>query len=304
MSVNTISNNSGNTTSVEETNKENEAYTNFQNQYQELKDTLNEISGTDECINNITYINKIADKIKELLETLDGIVADGFDEKVVKEAMQALATLLNGTNTMMSLKARLTCLAMLNTAVPSLISEDNYSKILDKLNNLEKDYSVLDFKKDFYTAKVDKLLSEDTKKDIIDKIKNADNENDLDKIYNDAAINAENEVLKKEKEALVDKLKGVFEEAAEISNNKLNTAKGIAATTSASLTLKVMQANTQFKEIELENISDQKKEQEAKKNPMFKKLRDEGMWKESTVDRYQEMLSEERIKEIRNTNRK
>lgn len=286
MSVNIVSNN--NTTSSTESNMT--PYEKFQLEYSEYKSEWENISSSDSFKNNESYLSEIKDKIEELLKELDEVVEEGYDENVVKEAMQALAALLKGTGTMMGLEVRLQCLEKLLEAMKNNeIVKNDYDTILAKLNDPNTNYSKEDFEKDYAIAC--------EKKDYINRIK------DLDP-------NKFKELTGKES---LDELKQIHmgiittksTEDLEKSQNFLNEAKGRGATTSASLALKVIQAKHQFKELDLENISDQKKEQDAQKNSMIKKLKNEGMWTENnTIDRHLEMIEEERINELRNPNRK
>ncbi len=105
MSVNVNIVSSSNNTSSTESNMT--PYEIFQQQYSEYKTEWENISSSDSFKNNESYLSEIKDKIKELLDELDKVVEEGYDEKIVKEAMQALGALLKGSNTMMSLEVRL-----------------------------------------------------------------------------------------------------------------------------------------------------------------------------------------------------
>lgn len=281
MSINSVSNNSTNTLGLNTA-----TYASFRQQYEEYKSDWENISSSDSFKANESYLSEIKEKIKELLEELDKVVEDGYDGKIVEEAMQALGALLKGTGTMMGLEVRLQCLEKLLEAMENNeILENDYDTILAKLNDPNTNYSKEDFEKDYAIAC--------EKKDIKDLDPNKFNE-----------LTGE-ESLEELKQIHIGIITTKSTEDLEKSQNFLNEAKGRGTTTSASLALKVMQANHQFKEIELENISDQKKEQDAQKNPMIKKLKDEGVWAENnTIDRHLEKIEEERINELRNQNRK
>jgi|GEM_PF-5334049 len=296
MSVNIVSN-SNNTSSTESNTT---PYAKFQQQYSEYKTEWENISSSDSFKNNESYLSEIKDKIKELLDELDKVVEEGYNENVVKEAMQALGALLKGTSTMMSLEVRLQCLEELLEAMENnKILYKDYSDILNKLDDPdiletldepdpEKIYSKEDFDK-FYDNALKNYYRDHIEKLDPTKFKELTGEEsveDLKKIY-------------------IRIISAKVNEDFQASQNLLNEAKGKGATTAASLALKVIQANHQFKELDLENISDQKKEQDAQKNPMIKKLKNEGVWEENnTIDRHLEMLKEERINELRNPNRK
>lgn len=281
MSINSVSSNSTNPLELNT-----ETYESFKKQYGEYKSEWESISKSDGTDIN-TYLSEIKEKIEGLLNLLDKVVEDGYDEEIVKEAMQALGTLLKGSNTMMPLKVRLECLEMLlNAEKDQKILGNDYDEILGKLNDPDKGYSKEDFNKDYNIA-CDKKHYTDLIKDI-----------DPNKVLTGK------ESLETLKEIYKEVITKKINEDLEKSESFLNEAKGKAATTSASLTLKIIQANHQFKELELENISDDKKEQDAQKNPMIKKLKDEGIWGENAVDRHLEMIKEERINEQKNTNRK
>ena len=283
MSINSVSNNSTNTLGLNTA-----TYASFRQQYEEYKSEWENISSSDSFKNNESYLSEIKEKIEELLKELDKVVEDGYDEKIVEEAMQALAALLKGTGTMMGLEVRLLCLEKLLEAMENNeIVKNDYDTILAKLNDPNTNYSKEDFEKDYAIAC--------EKKDYINRIKELDPNKKL----------TGEESLEELKQIHIGIISAKVNEDFQASQNLLNEAKGKGATTAASLALKVIQANHQFKELDLENISDQKKEQDAQKNSMIKKLKNEGMWTENnTIDRHLEMIEEERINELRNPNRK
>ena len=283
MSINSVSNNSTNTLGLNTA-----TYASFRQQYEEYKSEWENISSSDSFKNNESYLSEIKEKIEELLKELDKVVEDGYDEKIVEEAMQALGTLLKGSDAMMGLEVRLQCLEKLLEAMKNNeIVKNDYDTILAKLKDPNTNYSKEDFEKDYAIAC--------EKKDYINRIKELDPNKKL----------TGEESLEELKQIHIGIITTKSTEDLEKSQNFLNEAKGRGATTAASLALKVIQAKHQFKELDLENISDQKKEQDAQKNPMIKKLKNEGVWEENnTIDRHLEMLKEERINELRNPNRK
>lgn len=292
-----------------------ETYESFRQQYEEYVSTFENISSSDSYKTNVSYLDNIKQKLEELLEELDKVVEDGYDKEVVEEAMQALGALLKGSSTMMSLEVRLECLEKLIEAMSkNRLSKENYDNILSKLNDPDNDYSKEDFDQDYDTA-CKNYYKELIEKRFAETIKLSGDEtaDKLQKIYYKALIAERFPTKSLNGNETADELQKIYLDASEeeingeVNQNKaqLDEANAKANTTVASLSLKVIQANHQFKSIELENISDQKKEQDAQKNPMIKKLKNEGVWAENNaIDRHLEMIEEERINELRNQNRK
>ena len=277
---------------------EKEPETNFQEKYDELYKAYNDFVDDRNILNSA--LKEFKDAIEEKLENLKNAI-DEDDTETIKDLVEILASLLTDTKKML-LEARVKMmLALIDAKNLGQIGEKDYGILAEKLNALDP-LTEEEYKKLFDGAKI--------RQELLEKLNNVKNETgdeyqrllselqgvDLEKIQGDF------------KEKFLDQIKVAQELFHYKEMNKELTygydlSQSRKKNISKSLSMKVMQANNQYRGIELELNAQKNVDEKANENPNMKRLRDDGIWIESSTDRHQKLVQEDRINEMNNKNR-
>ena len=280
--------------------------------------------------------------LQNLKNALDGVYTEETEE-IIDALMQALGALL-AQNALMGLEARIIAyIALFGLRNEGKITNEDYTALLDRLNSIEenlteKDYNVLVntailsclngkglITNEDYTALLSKLNStEGLSGEIFGKLleiaqyrKSASDF--LEK--NKAELGTDRCAALQEKlninmstlaeyslEALknystdfleaISTLRGVLMSAM-ISANKMQriTQAGVLA-------MRVIQANNAFRDIESQLKAEESLENRANTDENLKRLRDEGIWADTTSKRREEVLQEEALQKARDAEQK
>lgn len=273
MSVGEVSNNTS--TSVEDKSAQNlEKYNGYYKQYTDLVDNENYKS----YFGANGELKKLKDILKAKLDALDEAITNTYDEKVIDKLMKSLGALLSVLKDNIGFYEEL-------LKAKGEISDADYNTLLGKLNSencITKDdfdgFKDVAVKRQSYIKFLDNYKTNGyagETKTLEDALKTS-----LDAIGDlDAYITKLSE------------LSMSLENAASRSILSASKTKGI--TRNGSLSLLVARSDNAYKELESELKSTEKLEDESKVDEKLRRLRDEGIWADSSLNRREQMLQEE-----------
>ena len=293
MSVNPVS--SGSELSVEQKKAQ------YQAQYNEYYNTYTTLINNDDYKSYFAEngeLKALKDKLAELLEALNHAFDEIYDEAKIDALMQALGALLSGSDAVMGLEARILAYKeLVALKARDSITENDYNGLLAALNsdtplkktNFDKVLELAQSRKntsDFLIASKSQLeekaayktLSEKTNKTITDLL-NFDK--DALKTYTLDLINLQSDLNQKLTDMMF------------IANKTIKLSK------SASLSMKVIQANNAYRDIEGQLKAEANMDERAQMDENMKRLRDEGIWASTTSKRREEILQEEALQKAR-----
>lgn len=246
-------------------------------------------------------LKDLKEALAEKLEALKNAIDNVYNEEIIDELMKALGALLAGTAAM-SLAVRVEkYLALLGLKNDGAIIEEDYTALLAKLNTVE----VLDkevFDKLLAIAKQRKdnieFLSENRERLGEDKCQNLE---DALSVNIGVLAGCTTDELKAYSDNLSDLRLGL-EDALVKAVSAANETKN--ATQIASLSMRVIQANNALRDVESQLKSDASIEDRANFDENLRRLRDEGIWANTTSKRREEILKEEALQKARNPEQK
>lgn len=243
--------------------------------------------------------------VKAALDALDKAL-EGYDETAIDEAMKALASAIAVMQSKKGfveadMPARIQAYNELKE-VKNQIGGD-YAELLKKLNDTSNAYNVTidNFKDVLEVAKYRKSY-----KDSLDSCSSVNQNSKYVELkgllyndqYNICSFLSEEAVARQE---YVKRLGVLDSGVKDVWSSKAfadNTTH--VATQTATLSMKVMQANNAYRDIESQMEAEINLEAMAQKNENLKRLRDEGIWRGTKSQRRQEILQEEALQKARN----
>lgn len=272
-------------------------------QYREQRDEYCNIFAT--LVNDDRYksyfaengeLKGLKEKLEDLLEELDHALDGIYDEAKIDKLMQALGALLAGSATLMGLEARiLAYITLADLNAQDLVTEADYGDLLAALNS----------KAPLNESKFDKLLEiaqyRKSIGDFINKNKSRlgnaceDLESELS-ITIANLLQSDDNALKTYTTRILDlssKLRDALFDMISLMDKTRRSSKA------ASLSMKVIQANNAYRDIESQLKADASIEDRAILNENMKRLRDEGIWVTTTSKRREEVLQEDALQKAR-----
>lgn len=282
MSVSEVSNNTS--TPVEDKSAQNlEKYNGYYKQYTDLVDNEDYKS----YFGANGELKKLKDILKAKLDALDEAITNAYDEKFIDELMESLGALLSVSKNNVKIYEEL-------LKVKGEISDADYNTLLGKLNSencITKEnfdvFKAVAIKRQPYIKFLDNYKTNGyagETKTLEDALKT-----------NPDAIGDLSAYITK-----LSELSMSLENAASRSILSANKTKGI--TRNGSLSLLVARSDNAYKELESELKSTEKLDNESKVDEKLRRLRDEGIWADSSLNRREQMLQEEAARESRKKN--
>jgi hypothetical protein len=283
MSVSEVSSNTNTLVEDNENAQNREKYNEYYKQYTDLVDS----EGYKSYFGANGELKKLKDILKAKLDALDEAITNTYDEKVIDELMESLGALLSVSKNNVEIYKEL-------LKVKGEISDADYNTLLGKLNS-ENGITEDDFdgfkdvavKRQSYIKFLDNYKTNGyagETKTLEDALKTS-----LDAIGDSKAY-----ITK------LSELSMSLENAASRSILSASKTKGI--TRNGSLSLLVAKSDNAYKELESELKSTEKLDNESKVDEKLRRLRDEGIWADSSLNRREQMLQEEEARESRKKN--
>ena len=263
-------------------------------------------------INNANYAPYFAadGDLKSLKEALVKALVDlrvalsgVYDEAKIDQLMQALGTLLAGNATLMSLQARITAYeTLLRLKEENKVTEEDYAALLAKLNSADgiQEATFLKLLNDIAPCRksCQDFLNEN--ESTLGESKCAALKAELGKSMN-VLLGCNLDVLKIYNDTLINLLLPLRNTLLSMATATNEDQKALQ---SASLSMKVIQANNSYRDIESQLISDEILDNKAKMDENLKRFRDEGIWGGTTSKRREEILQEQALQKARDAEQK
>ncbi|MFQ6723495.1 MAG: hypothetical protein ACLRFH_03790 [Opitutales bacterium] len=300
-SVNSI--NTTNNTSVEAYKKE----------YEALNKTW-----TDKYSTNAYLSSDFKVKMADMLKKLEGLVNVSKEEKMNEEIAKLIASLtaiINGSDSMMNLDQRISCLTALANFQKSTKSKDittnECNNISNILNNTEFTYSdEARFYQALYSSILDNYsnkIDQNTKNAIQDLIRKKDKY--IDSFYSNfmsTVLSSNKENLYSQDhttlsnttyESIADFLNALAPALANYSFYKIEQDNSSSATranlSNQTISMKVMQESNAYKLLEIDNLVNEALAKRAEMDPAMKRLRDGVYWGDNKEIKPQESIKPE-----------
>ena len=296
MSVNPVS--GGSELSVEQKKAQ------YEEQYEEYNTIYTSLINDDKYHDYFAEngaLKPLKDALEEALNNLRHALDGVYDEEKIDALMRSLGDLLVGNTALMGLEARIAAyVALLGLKDENKITEDDYNALLAVLNSPEN------LNKEKFDKLLDIAQSRKTKADFLTE--------------NKSKLGSRTEALE---EALGKTISELLEYSLEELDNYNNTLNNLhlvlekalidvvtfisdtqRAIQSATLSMKVMQANNAYRDIESQLQAEANLEAMAQKNENLKRFREEGAWQDSNIKRRQEVLQEGRLQKAKEAEQK
>ena len=246
----------------------------------------NELSNQWSTYSSNSYLSdKFKEEIKKKLEELKGLVNLPEEEKKNEEiakSIAALKTIINGSDSMISLADRVKCLEELSTYSNYLTDAETtfYETIYEKLNNVDATYKDT---KTFYNDLLVPIL-ESQKNQLSSKNYNTLKENIANGKYSSTATS----------KAFFDDLMQciVSYSVHQTEQNNISSASR-ASLSNQTLSMKVMQESNAYKLLEIDNLMSEELNKRAEMDPALKRLRDGIYWADNKEVKSQDSINTE-----------